>query len=176
MIVLVQENRSFVNLFMGYPGADAPTEGACKPNPALKLCLDGKPVRLKEITLETTGLLGGKDIGHDHAVFETEFDGGKMDGFNDIPLGTAGNLRSGEALPVCIRRKERDEAILELGERLYARRPNVLDGNVRQFRGAPANHCRHDAPQRARIARRHSQRHAVGLRRSYRHDGAGHQG
>ncbi len=91
VIVLVQENRSFVNLFMGYPGADAPTEGACKPNPALKLCLDGKPVRLKEITLESNGQQGGQDIGHDHAVFETEFDGGKMDGFNDIPSGTAGN-------------------------------------------------------------------------------------
>ena len=99
VIVLVQENRSFVNLFMGYPGADAPAEGACKPNPALKLCLDGKPVRLKEITLETTGLLGGKDIGHDHAVFETEFDGGKMDGFNDIPLGTAGNLGPARLYP-----------------------------------------------------------------------------
>jgi phospholipase C len=99
VIVLVQENRSFVNLFMGYPGADAPSEGACKPNPALKLCLDGKPVKLKEITLETTKMLGGKDIGHDHAVFETEFDGGKMDGFNDIPLGTAGNLGPAKLYP-----------------------------------------------------------------------------
>ncbi len=93
VIVLVQENRSFVNLFMGYPGADAPSEGACKPNLVLKLCLDGKPVRLKAITLETTGMLAqGTDLFHNHSVFETEFDAGKMDGFDDILLGTSGNL------------------------------------------------------------------------------------
>jgi len=90
VIVLVQENRSFVNLFSGYPGADAPAEGACKPNQALKLCLDGQPVRLKEVTLETCKCTGGRDIGHDHKAFETEFDGGKMDGFNSIPSGTGG--------------------------------------------------------------------------------------
>jgi phospholipase C len=89
VIVLVQENRSFVNLFMGYPGADAPSKGACKPNHALNLCLDGQPVPLKPITLETTGMPGGTDIGHDHKAFEIEFDGGKMDGFNSIPFGTA---------------------------------------------------------------------------------------
>src|SRR5579862_5296603 len=76
VIVMVQENRSFENLFAGYPGANAPLEGACKPNRALKLCLNGAPVKLQPITLETTDHFEARtDIAHGHQTFDTEYDG-----------------------------------------------------------------------------------------------------
>jgi phospholipase C len=90
VIVMVQENRSFNTMFMGFPGAETAKSGACKPNPALKLCLDGNPVKLRAITLETCQCIGGVDIDHSHAAFETELDNGKMDGFDWINYGTTG--------------------------------------------------------------------------------------
>jgi phospholipase C len=89
VVILVQENRSFDTLFAGYPGADTTMSGACKPFKTF--CRDGKPVPLHPITLETTGQPGGKDLQHDHAAFESEYDGGKMDGFDTITFGTAGS-------------------------------------------------------------------------------------
>jgi phospholipase C len=48
-------------------------------------------VALHQITLETTGTpAAGTDLQHDHAAFELEYDGGKMDGFDLITFGTAG--------------------------------------------------------------------------------------
>lgn len=71
VIVLIQENRTFDNLFHGYPGADYATSG---------LTHDGKVVRLKP-----GGLVEPYDLGHSHANFETEYDNGKNDGFNRVP-------------------------------------------------------------------------------------------
>ena len=34
IVILVQENRSFDNLFMGFPGADTTLQGLCKAGPA----------------------------------------------------------------------------------------------------------------------------------------------
>jgi phospholipase C len=90
VVILVQENRSFDNLFMSYPGADTTTSGACTPSQSLKICLDGKAVALRPITLESNGQPGGVDIDHSHHAFEVEFDGGKMDGFNLIDYGSSG--------------------------------------------------------------------------------------
>jgi phospholipase C len=71
VVVVIQQFRSFDNLFSGYPGADAPTKG---------LTSSGKYVRLRPIRLEDERLCtsGGRDI------FETIYDGGKMDGWNLI--------------------------------------------------------------------------------------------
>jgi phospholipase C len=93
--VLFQENRSFNNLFMSFPGADTSTTGACKPYtpPQHKEICPGPtptPVPLKSITLETCRCLGGTDIEHGHKTFEAEYDGGKMDGFDTISFGTTG--------------------------------------------------------------------------------------
>ncbi|MDQ6932724.1 MAG: hypothetical protein M3160_06070, partial [Candidatus Eremiobacteraeota bacterium] len=73
LLIVVQENRSFDNLFSGFPGADSGTSG-----------------------LATIGLADGKDIDHAHAAFVTEYDGGRMDGFGKInyfpgPVRPAGN-------------------------------------------------------------------------------------
>jgi phospholipase C len=93
VVVLFQENRSFDNLFAGFPGADTATAGPCVPNATRAPdCRPGKLVPLHAITLQTTGIGGGgRDIQHDHPGFETEFNGGKMNGFDLIASGTVGN-------------------------------------------------------------------------------------
>src|SRR5581483_8753298 len=95
VIIVFQENRSFNNLFMKFPGADTSTIGRCVPYtpPGFKeICNDPDPqkrvVRMHPITLETCGCLGGTDISHTHASLELEYNGGKMDGFDRISLGT----------------------------------------------------------------------------------------
>ena len=74
VIVVVQENRSFDNLFYGFPGADTATSGTLH---------DGTQVALKPIPLED-----GRDIGHFHFSFDVAYDAGKMDGF-DLQQGYA---------------------------------------------------------------------------------------
>jgi len=92
VIVMVQENRSFNSLFLGFPGATTSATGACHKvnNQGQTFCADGKPVRVHAITLQTCGCLGGMDIDHSHHAFEIEYDGGKMDGFAGINSGTVG--------------------------------------------------------------------------------------
>jgi phospholipase C len=99
VILIVQENRSFDSLFMGYPGADTVTSGACKRNERLGLCLRNERVPLEPVTLETCRCLAGTDIEHDHRAFELEYDGGKMDGFDLIGSGTTGGKGSAGLYP-----------------------------------------------------------------------------
>ncbi|MDQ2907751.1 MAG: hypothetical protein M3R44_00190 [Candidatus Eremiobacteraeota bacterium] len=68
VIIVVQENRSFDNLFSGYPGADTATTGALH---------DGRTIALQPVALED-----GRDIGHFHYSFEAAYDNGKRDGFD----------------------------------------------------------------------------------------------
>jgi phospholipase C len=92
VIILLQENRSFDNLFAGFPGADTVSEGKCLPAP---WCKTGK-IRLKQITLESTDHYGlGKDIDHSHHGFEIECNPDQsgqcqMNGFDKIRYGAAG--------------------------------------------------------------------------------------
>ncbi len=68
VIIVVQENRSFDNLFAGFPGADTVTTGRRH---------DGSSVALHPTPLED-----GADVGHFHYSFELAFHNGKMDGFD----------------------------------------------------------------------------------------------
>ena len=68
VVVIVQENRSVDNLFNGFPGADTAQSG---------INSHGVSVVLKTISLGTIA-----DPSHSHAAFVTEFDNGKMDGFD----------------------------------------------------------------------------------------------
>jgi phospholipase C len=70
VIVMVQENRTFDNLFHGFLGSNYATEGRTS---------DGKMVKLKPGPLEEY-----YDLGHTHANFVTEYDNGKGDGFNEV--------------------------------------------------------------------------------------------
>jgi phospholipase C len=72
VVVIVQENRSFVNLFAGYPGADAPTSGPMS---------NGRIVPLRQIDFQTT------DLDHSYGASVNDYDGGKMDRFDQNYTG-----------------------------------------------------------------------------------------
>ncbi len=74
VIVVVQENRSFDNLFYGFPGADTAATGTLH---------NGTSIALAPVPLED-----GKDIGHFHYSYNLAYDDAKMDGF-DLEQGYA---------------------------------------------------------------------------------------
>ncbi len=67
VIIVIQENRSFDNLFNGYPGADTAQNGPRS---------DGSIVALKPIPLEA-----GIDVGHFHLSFRDAYNNGAMNGW-----------------------------------------------------------------------------------------------
>ncbi len=70
VVVMVQENRSFDDLFATYPGADGATQGLMKtPSGDVYVKLKNRP-------------LDSDSLGHEHFSFVLEYDKGKMDGFN----------------------------------------------------------------------------------------------
>ena len=71
VIVMIQENRTFDNLFHGFPGSNYATEGRTSNGTTVKL----KPGPLEEYY----------DLGHTHENFVTEYDNGNGDGFNEVP-------------------------------------------------------------------------------------------
>jgi phospholipase C len=72
VVIIVQENRSFDNLFYQYPGADS--------------------VPPASIALHQVALEDGQDICHFHASFTAAYDGGKMDGWpNEDVCGITGS-------------------------------------------------------------------------------------
>jgi len=73
VVVIIQENHSFDNMFYGFPGTDYATSG---------LAHDGATVPLQPISLFTTQQI---DIGHSHADFVTDFANGTLTGF-DHPI------------------------------------------------------------------------------------------
>ena len=66
IVVIVQENRSFDNLFSGFPGADSATTGISY----------GQIVPLNSVPLEY-----GIDVDHTHPGWWADWDNGKNDGF-----------------------------------------------------------------------------------------------
>jgi phospholipase C len=67
VVFIVQENRSFDNLFSGFPGADSATTGVS----------NGQVVPLNTVPLEY-----GVDIDHTHPGWWADWDQGKNDGFS----------------------------------------------------------------------------------------------
>jgi phospholipase C len=70
VVIIVQENRTFDNLFNGFPGADSAQSGVDS---------HGNSVALVKRPLWSTS-----DPDHTHLGFERAFDGGKMDGFDKL--------------------------------------------------------------------------------------------
>jgi len=66
IVIIMQENRSFDNLFNGYPGADTVQSGMSF----------GKSVTLQPVPFEE-----GTDVDHSHPGWWTDWDNGAMDGF-----------------------------------------------------------------------------------------------
>ncbi len=78
VVVVIQENRSFNNLFATYPGAKGATEGKMS---------NGRTVKLTK-----SDLAYRYDLGHSWTEFLQDYDGGKMDGFNlETGLGNGGH-------------------------------------------------------------------------------------
>lgn len=91
VIVVVQRNRSFDNLFSGYPNANAPTAG---------LTSTGKRARLTLITLDHTGPCSDSQYG---TYFKVAYRDGKMNGWNlldsEDPLCPYTRVERSETLP-----------------------------------------------------------------------------
>jgi len=68
VVIVIQENRSFDNLFATFPGADGATSGKMS---------TGKTVKLAVSDLKSPC-----DFGHSRSGFLKAYDKGKMDGFN----------------------------------------------------------------------------------------------
>ncbi|MGC1379418.1 MAG: alkaline phosphatase family protein [Candidatus Baltobacteraceae bacterium] len=77
VVIVIQENRSFDNLFATYPGADGTTQGMMQ-TPS------GGDV---SVPLQMVDLVYPCDFGHSYNGFIKEYDGGKMDGFGSIGGG-----------------------------------------------------------------------------------------
>src|SRR5215469_6557065 len=78
VVIIVQENRSFNNLFHGYPGAYTVNSG---------MIHTGKIVALK-----STPLAENYDVSHSHDVWVKAYDGGRMDGFDLEGTGVSSPL------------------------------------------------------------------------------------
>jgi phospholipase C len=93
VVIIVQENRSFENIFAGFSGADAPTFGYMP--------------HATKVTLEQITFAASQDMSHEYPDAIADIDHGKMDGFGSRELysgGTAGNfaysfLAHGEVAP-----------------------------------------------------------------------------
>lgn len=67
VVIIMQENRSFDNLFNGFPGAETVTTGVSK----------GQVVQMQPVLLEQ-----GMDLPHSHPDWWADWDNGAMDGFS----------------------------------------------------------------------------------------------
>jgi phospholipase C len=76
VVIMIQENRSFDNLFATFPGVDGATYGYY-----LKKVKGGGYVRTK-IALKQQPLAGGLDFNHGWQYYVGDYDNGNMDGFN----------------------------------------------------------------------------------------------
>jgi phospholipase C len=75
VVIVMQENRSFDNLFHGFPGADSANAGYGH----------GKRYAMKPWSMTSLG-----DINHGHYQFLEDYDGGKNDGFDVAVTGFKG--------------------------------------------------------------------------------------
>ena len=78
VVFVVQENRSFENLFAGWPGANAPITGFGSRYVNKKLVRFPIPLRPKRFESQSLST----DICHDWNAAITAWNGGRMDGFN----------------------------------------------------------------------------------------------
>ncbi len=70
VVIIVQENRTLDNLFHDFPGADTADYG--------------KDSKGDVVQLKPESLTKPVDISHRHAAFVTEYNGGRMDGFDRV--------------------------------------------------------------------------------------------
>ena len=108
VIIVIQENRSFDNLFATFPGADGTTTGKAEAMPAsiATSCpvpiTEATTIPLTEVDLQGNGFPSSygyppnQDLNHIYSGFQLDRDKGKMDGF-DLEGGGA----RGSGTPAC---------------------------------------------------------------------------
>ncbi|MEO6990532.1 MAG: alkaline phosphatase family protein, partial [Candidatus Baltobacteraceae bacterium] len=69
IVIIIQENRSVDNFFNGFPGADTVDVGMTHDGP---------------VALHPVDLVRRTDVDHQHRAFLTEYDDGKMDGWDRV--------------------------------------------------------------------------------------------
>ena len=84
VVVMVQENRTFNNLFATFPGVTGTTIGIEKVG-------QGKKVHDKSIALTEVNLEDHQNLNHLYDSYKTAYDHGKMDAFNRIVFSVNGN-------------------------------------------------------------------------------------
>jgi phospholipase C len=83
IVLMIQENRTFNDLFAGFPGAVSSKTG-------MELVKNGNAYTEQSIALRQTGLLDEGNLSHLYAAFQTGYQNGNMDGFNLITYGSNG--------------------------------------------------------------------------------------
>ena len=83
VVLIIQENRTFNNLFAGFPGAVSTKIGK-------ELVGKGSKQREKSIALRETNLEDAGNQTHRYGAYLTAYQNGKMDGFNLIKYVTNG--------------------------------------------------------------------------------------
>ncbi len=73
VVVIIQENRTFNNLFATFPGAIGTTVG--------KKLVGKNP---QSINLTEVNLAGQRNLNHNYHGYQTAYDGGNMDAFNQV--------------------------------------------------------------------------------------------
>lgn len=89
VIVVIQENRSFDNLFATFPGADGTTTGRVEAVPSSQQSQCPIP-QATTVPLTEAGLVEGFDFGHVYGDFLIDYHKGKMDGFDADPIPPGG--------------------------------------------------------------------------------------
>ncbi len=98
VVIVIQENRSFDNLFATFPGADGATKGkAAAMPPAIRQSCSPPIVKPTSVPLKKVPLAARLDIDHIYHGYLKELDHGKMDGFDLIGSGS-----NGSSAPACL--------------------------------------------------------------------------
>jgi phospholipase C len=90
VVIVVQENRTFNDLFATFPGADGSTTGKMRKG-------SGSSAKTVTVKLSEKDLFSKSDVPHTYPEFLTAYRDGNMDGFNKIRF--AGNGESVGSLP-----------------------------------------------------------------------------
>ncbi|MGP8099941.1 MAG: alkaline phosphatase family protein, partial [Candidatus Cybelea sp.] len=89
VIIVIQENRSFDNLFATFPGADGATTGEAEAVPVSEQ--SQCPIYHEETVNLTEGNLAvGDDFGHKYSDLQIDYDNANMDGFDVDPIPAGG--------------------------------------------------------------------------------------
>ncbi len=81
VILMVQENRTFNDLFATYPGTDGTTTGVIKKSDKCHV------TKTHTIALKEVPLVVRKDLNHRYQAYRRAYDNGNMDDFDDVNFG-----------------------------------------------------------------------------------------